>query len=201
MRTRDPQTRWLRLMRGRRLDRNPLRRTSDRIETVILAGLMTAFLAGAPFATLAGGSWTHAGTRHLQQAQLATRSYVAATTIEALPSESQSRGVIFTSPVVEARWSLPDGKTAIGEIPVFFGTPAGTRVWVWTTASGKIADPPLTDGQVAILTTLGQVSSAIIVVALYALTWALARKELNRRRYAAWAADWQATDSHGRQRK
>jgi hypothetical protein len=201
MRTRDTQTRWLRFIRGRRLDRNPLRRTSDRIETVILAALMTAFLAGAPFAALAGGSWAHDGARHLQQAQLAARSYVVATTIEAMPPESQSRGVIFTRPVVEARWSVPDRKAVIGEIPVFFGTPAGTRVWVWTTTSGKLADPPLTDDQVASLATLGQGFSAVMVVALFTLTWVLARKELDRRRYAAWDADWQATDSHGRQRK
>jgi hypothetical protein len=188
-------------MRGRRLDRNPLRRTSDRVETIILAGLMTAFLAGAPFAALAGGSLAHDGAQRLQQAQLATRSYVAATTLEALPPEGQSRGVIFATPVVEARWSTPDRKSVIGEIPVFFGTPAGTRVGVWTTAGGRLADPPLTDGQVASLATLGQGFSAVMVVALFTLTWVLARKELDRRRYAAWDADWQATDSHGRQRK
>jgi len=40
-----------------------------------------------------------------------------------------------------------------------------------------------------------------MTVALFTLAWVLARKELDRRRYAAWDADWQATDSHGRQRK
>src|SRR5258708_908882 len=103
MRTGDPQTRWLRFIRGRRLDRNPLRRTSDRAETVILAGLMTAFLAGAPFAVLAGGSLTHDGARHLQQTQLATESYVAATTLEAMPLEGPSPGVIVAKPVRGAR--------------------------------------------------------------------------------------------------
>jgi hypothetical protein len=162
---------------------------------------MTAFLAAAPFAALAGGSLAHDGIRHLQRAQLTTRSHVIATTIQAMPPESQSRGAIFTSPVVEARWSARDRKTVIGEIPVFFGTPAGTRMWVWTTTSGRLADPPLTDGQVASLATLGQGFSAVMAVALFTLAWVLARKELDRRRYAAWDADWQATDSHGRQRK
>jgi hypothetical protein len=51
-------TSWLaRLLRGRRLDRNPLRRGSDRAETVVLAALLAAFLAAAPFAAQAAGPW------------------------------------------------------------------------------------------------------------------------------------------------
>jgi hypothetical protein len=201
MTTRDPLARWLRFVRGRRLDRNPLRRAYDRAETVILAGLLTAFLAGAPFAVLAVGSVTHDAARQLRHEQLATRSQVVATTLETMPSLSQSKGVIFTRPVVEARWAAPNGSAVTGEIPVLLGSPAGTREGVWTTAGGKLIDPPLTDDQVTSLTTLGQVSAATAVVALLALALALTRKELDRRRYAAWDADWQATDSHGRQRK
>jgi hypothetical protein len=197
----DRQNRWLRFMRGRRLDRNPLRRTSDRVETVVLAGLTAAFLVAAPFAVQAAGSLTHEGARHLQQTQLATRSHVIATTLEAMPPDGQSRGAIFAIPAVEASWGTRDGRTVFGEIPVFYGTPAGAKERVWTTASGKLADPPLTNGQVASLTTVARVFAAIIAAALLALTLALARKVLDRRRYAAWDADWQATDSHGRQRK
>ena len=39
--------RWL---HGVRPDRNPLRRTSDRVETYLLAGLFAALAAAAPFA-------------------------------------------------------------------------------------------------------------------------------------------------------
>ena len=201
MRTRDPQARWLRFIRGRRLDRNPLRRASDRAETVILAGLVTAFLAGAPFAVQAGGNLAHDGARHVQVQQLATRSHVTATTLETMPLQSQFRDALFTRPVVEASWAMRDGKTTFGEVPVPFGTPAGARERVWITAGGKIADPPLTYGQVTSLTQLGEVSSAIGVLALLVIACALARKELDRRRYAGWDADWKGTDSHGRQRK
>jgi hypothetical protein len=202
MRTLDPQARWLgRFIRGRRLDRNPLRRASDRAETVILAGLLTAFLAGAPFAVLAGGNLVHDSTQHLRQVQLATRSYVTATTLAAMPILNGSRGTAFTSPIVEARWTAPDGKLGMGEIPVPYGTPAGARERVWTTTDGRLAQPPLTGDQVASLTTLGQTMSAIVAIALLSLTWVLARRELDRRRLAAWDADWRAVNSHGRQRK
>jgi hypothetical protein len=202
MRRLHPQARWLRrFIRGRRLDRNPLRRASDRAETVVLAGLMTALLAGAPFAALAGGNLAHDAARHLQQTQIATRTHLAATTLEALPIISQSRDTAFTGPVVEAQWTAPDGKMVVDQIPVPYGTPTGAKEQVWTTADGRLADPPLTDEQIASLTTLGQAMSAITAIALLALMWALARKVLDRRRYAAWDADWRATDSHGRQRK
>ena len=49
---------WLaRLLRGRRLDRNPLRRGSDRAETIVLGVLLAGFLGAAPFAAHAAGSW------------------------------------------------------------------------------------------------------------------------------------------------
>lgn len=201
MRTLDPHARWRRYIRGRRLDRNPLRRTCDRVETVILAGLITAFLAGAPFAVQAGGSAAHQSARHLQQTQLATRTRVMAITLSPMPPQAQSRGAAFAIPVVAATWNAPGGRMATGQLPVFYGTPAGTKIWVWTTASGKLADPPLTNDQVASLTTFGQAMSALAAAALLALTYALARKELDRRRYAAWDADWRSNDSHGRQRK
>ena len=161
MRTRDPQARWLRFIRGRRLDRNPLRRTSDRVETVILAGLMTAFLAGAPFAVQAGGSLAHEGAQHLQQAQLATRSHVTATTLEAMPPEGQSRGVDLRHPGRGSQLEHAGPEDGVSARYLSSSAPQRARGWrVWTTAGGKLADPPLTDGQVASLTTLGQASSA-----------------------------------------
>jgi hypothetical protein len=39
-----------RLVRGRRFDRNPLRRAADRAETIAGVLLLVAFLAGAPLA-------------------------------------------------------------------------------------------------------------------------------------------------------
>lgn len=46
-----------RFARGRRLDRNPLRRASDVTETVVMAVLVTAFAVGAPFVAWAASAW------------------------------------------------------------------------------------------------------------------------------------------------
>lgn len=47
---------------------NPLRRRCDRVEGVILAGLMAAFVIGGP---LAAGRWAHAGAARATLAVLA----------------------------------------------------------------------------------------------------------------------------------
>ena len=84
---RRPRTYWLgRVLRGRRLDRNPLRRRSDRVETAMLGLLLAAFLAGAPFAAHAAGSWAYAPSVRQAQVQRASLHHVPATLLEAAPA-------------------------------------------------------------------------------------------------------------------
>jgi hypothetical protein len=74
-----PGTSWLgRLLRGLRPDRNPLRRGSDRAESVVLAALLAAFLAVAPFAAHAAGHWAATSAARQAQAQRASLTQVTA---------------------------------------------------------------------------------------------------------------------------
>jgi hypothetical protein len=63
MKTRPGRPRGLvRLARGLGLDRNPLRRATDRAETWIRVGLLAVFLIAGPMAALGAGHWAyHAG--------------------------------------------------------------------------------------------------------------------------------------------
>ena len=72
-----------RFVRGRRFDRNPLRRPADRAETIVLAVLLVAFLVGAPLAALASGSWAHAIAQRAELAQVASRRQVTAVVLKA----------------------------------------------------------------------------------------------------------------------
>ena len=84
---RRPRTYWLgRVLRGRRLDRNPLRRRSDRVETAVLGLLLAAFLAGLPFAAHVAGSWGYATSAREAQAQRASLHQVPATLLKAAPA-------------------------------------------------------------------------------------------------------------------
>jgi hypothetical protein len=64
MKTRPGRPRGLtRLARAFGLDRNPLRRATDRAEAWIRAGLLAVFLIAGPMAALSAGHWAyHAGT-------------------------------------------------------------------------------------------------------------------------------------------
>jgi len=184
-----PRSTWLgRLVRGRRLDRNPLRRGSDRAETAVLGVLLAAFLAGAPFAAHAAASWTYAGSAREAQAQRAALRQVPATLLQAAaPVASGGYGLDAS-----ARWQAPDGHARTGQVFVPGAAAAGSTVMVWVTQAGQLTNPPLQPSQVT-----GRVFSARVLavaalaVALLTVGWA-ARWALDRHRMAAWGAQWLA---------
>src|SRR5580704_8894509 len=90
-----------RFVRGRRPDRNPLRRGCDRVETAVLALLVIVFLAAAPFAALASGSWALATAR---QAQLAERTSSFQVPALVLKPEAPSGGW-YGDLGAQARWT------------------------------------------------------------------------------------------------
>jgi hypothetical protein len=86
------RTSWLaRRLRGRRLDRNPLRRGSDRAETIVLGALLAGFLAAAPFVAYTSESWGYDSAARQAQAQRASLVQVTATLLRAAPRWSRRR--------------------------------------------------------------------------------------------------------------
>src|SRR6516164_807232 len=135
---------WLgRLAHGLWLDRNPLRRRSDRAETAMLGVLLTVFLAGAPVAAHAAGSWTYATSAREAQAQQATSHQVPATLLQA----GQSAGGYGAE--ANARWRAPGGHVVTGQVFVPNTAAAGSTVMVWIDQAGQLTDSPLNASQVA----------------------------------------------------
>ena len=186
-----PRTYWLgRMLRGRRLDRNPLRRGSDRAETAVLGTLLAAFLVAAPFAAHAAGSWAYAASAREVQAQQASVYPVPATLLRAAPPWS-AYGT-GAAPDVDARWRAPDGQVRTGLVFVPSGAPKGSTVMVWVNRVGQLADPPLQHTQV--VSRAEQAAGAAVgslAITLNVVGW-LTRRSLDRRRLAAWDADWLA---------
>ena len=187
---RSPGSTWLgRLLRGRRPDRNPLRRGSDRVETATLGVLLAAFLAGAPFAAHAAGSWTYGASAREAQAQQAALHQVPAMLLRtALPWNVSEYGG-----EASARWKAPDGQVRTGQIFVLGGAPAGSTVMIWVNQAGQPTDSPLQHSQVTGRAVMAQVLAvAALAVVLIIVGWA-ARWALDRHRLAAWDAEWLAT--------
>jgi transcriptional regulator with XRE-family HTH domain len=190
-RDRKPRTtRLSRFMRGRRPDRNPLRRTSDRAETAVLAGVLIAFLAGAPFVAQACGTWAHGVAQRNQLTQQASWRQVPAVLLNAAPSSDPYPGM---DPQALARWTAPDGKAVTGQVTVPAGTAAGTTVPIWVGQDGQQTNAPLQDSQVAGQTVLAEASGVIALASLLIITGLLVRRALDKRRMAGWDADWLAT--------
>lgn len=185
---------WLgRFVRGRRPDHNPLRRPSDRAETAVLALLVIAFLAAAPFAALAAGGWAHARAHQAQLAQQASWHQVPARVLTVSSGVQGGGGYAMLGVQARARWTAPDGAVVTGQIPVPAGTTAGTTVPLWITGDGQPAAPPLQDAQVADSGYFAGTVSVLALAVILAITGLAARRVLDRHRIAAWDAQWRTT--------
>jgi hypothetical protein len=184
---------WLRrYIRGARLDRNPLRRKSDRVETYILAGSAVAAIAVAPFAAQLASQASHTAAQHAEQAQLASRHQVTALTLQAAAGSTTGYSLQSEFPV-QARWITVTGQVRTGQVMVPPGTAEGSMVPVWTNAAGQATDPPLEPGQVAGQADLAAIGAIAGLAILFTCEAAIVRHALNRRRLAAWDADWAVT--------
>ena len=193
VRARNTQSRWLgRLIRGLRPDRNPLRRTLDRVESYLLAGLLVAALAGAPFAAQAASHAAYAGALRAEQAQLATRHQVRAT-LTGPAGNNNSTYTLSAEVPVQAAWTTPAGERRTADILALAGTPKGAAVMVWTDAQGNLSSPPLQPSQVAGQGDVAALGAIVAVAALYLCATGIVRSVMYRRRMAAWAADWAVT--------
>jgi hypothetical protein len=174
-----------RAVRGLWPDRNPLRRSIDRAEAVVVAGLAAAFVAGAPLAALAAGHYVYSYASRTAYAQRAWHQVPAKllTTLPALGYGYQA--------TVRARWTAPDGTPRTGMVPAPPIAPAGGTVLVWVDTTGRLTGPPLpshAQNQAVAAAIVAPLVLAMIVLC----AGQLAHGALEQRRLAAWGTEWQA---------
>src|SRR5262249_47117232 len=186
----------VRAARGLWPDRNPLRRTLDRVEAAIVAGLAIAFLAGAPVAAVTAAHLAAALGARTAQAQ---RSWppLPAGPLADVPGSGDGRA----GPVAAARWAAPGGRARTGTVAAPPGTRAGSTVLVWVDASGNLATaPPLRLAQVNEQAVLAAAATVVAMGYLLPCAGLLAYGLLGRRRLAAWGAGRPAPAARGRRR-
>jgi hypothetical protein len=176
-------------------DRNPLRRRSDRAETLILGILVAACLAAAPLAAHAAASWTYATSAREAHAQQAALRQVPATLLE----PAQLLGVYNAE--ASARWRAQDGHMVTGQVPVPVDAAVGSTVMVWTNQAGQLTASPLNASQVASRASLSEVLAVAGLAVMLIVVGRLVHWALNRRRLAAWDADWLANGPRWSQRR
>lgn len=183
-----PVRRWL-------PDRNPLRRATDRIEMGVMAGLLMAFVVGAPLAAVAAGQWANAAGRRAERAQ-ANWHEVPAVLLRNAPGPAQARSLSSLEPRVRARWVAPNGTPRTGDIYAPAGAHAGSTVLVWTNGSGRLTRAPLRSFDVVGWIAEAAGSAVVAVGFLLFTIGLLVRRILDRRRLRAWDARWAVTEPH-----
>jgi hypothetical protein len=178
-----------RVIRGLWPSRNPLRRSTDRAETAIVAGLIVALLIGAPAASMGAAHWAAAAG---QRAEQSTRYKVEAVLLQDTPGAYYTLYGPVAMPAL-AKWTAPDGSARVGLVKATSRRHAGTKVAIWTNRSGNLIGPPPRRGQISTQQALAAVSAFILTGLVLLVTGLLALGAVNRRRLAAWDTAWQAT--------
>jgi hypothetical protein len=178
-----------RAIRGLWPGRNPLRRATDKAETAIVAGLIAAFLLGAPAASMGAVHWAAAAG---QRAEHVTRYKVEAVLLYDTPGPYYTLYGPVAMPAL-ARWTAPDGSARVGLIKAMSRGRAGAEVAIWTTQSGKPIGPPPRHGWMSTQEALAAVSAVVLTGLVLLVAGMVALGAVNRRRLAAWDSAWQVT--------
>ena len=178
--------RWLRRVRGWWPDRNPLRRRCDRAEAAIVTVLVAVFLAGAPLMALAAGRQAH-DRGQPEHGQLAGWHQVPA-----VLRTATTRRFAPSPALAWAQWTAPGGVKHTGRVLAPAGFSAGAVVPVWVDAAGRLAGPAAPPGQQGSRAPAAGLVAVLLLAELLCGAGLAARGVVDRRRMAAWDAEWRA---------
>lgn len=161
--------------------RNPLLRTSDRIEALMLILAVAVVLVAAPIAG-AVGTAVYSGRTAVYEQQVRTRHTVTATVLADSTSTVRPYSVSFD---VHARWQ---DRGVQHEDILGWDRPAkaGERLTVWVNDKGDYAEPPTRPKRAVSDAIIAAAVLWLSVVTVVAATVGLVRFRLDRRRHAAW---------------
>lgn len=175
------------------IDRNPLRRRTDRIEAAIRLATMFLLVVAVPLACIVSGRLAGHLAQRQAHDQAAAERQVTAVVLEAAPAGNTPDP--FSSvqeTMVPARWQPPGQAARTGQVLAPAGTRAGSTETIWVDAAGAATSPP-DSGVVDAATCVAVVNTILAAGLILLLANLLARRALNRRRMSEWDDAWQAT--------
>jgi hypothetical protein len=184
---------WGRAINGLRPDHNPLRRPVDRLESVVVLTLVALFVAATPLIAFGVGRWAWDGAAATARTEQAAWHQVPAVVLLGVPrAQNDPYGAIYLTQV-PVRWTARDGSSHTGKVAAAAGVRTGAHVKVWTDRSGALTGPPLGRAQIAHQAAFAGLLSVLGFWLLLFVTALVTRRMLQRRRMAAWDAEWRAT--------
>jgi hypothetical protein len=126
------------------LDRNLLRRRSDRLEALALAAAIVIALVAVPLAVIAGTREVDQLTweRLAQEPRLHVSATLVADPVEPVTADQHS------SPYARLRWQTSTGASNETDIAVLSGMRRGDRMRIWVTPDGRLSTPLITRADV-----------------------------------------------------
>jgi hypothetical protein len=178
----------MRRVRLYRPDGNALRRRTDRVEALAALVCALLFAVGLVLAFVTGGTFYRDGL-------VADRSGhgVAARVLRDAPVPQASIDTMRAELRTPVSWTDLRGRTVIAEAPVFLGTKAGATVRVWLDAQGRPGGMRPDRAMTVARALAGATGTVTVAGGLLLGCFALIRRALDRRRYAAWDVAWLAT--------
>ena len=175
------------------VDRNPLRRGTDRIEAALRLVTLVLLVAVVPAAAVVAGQQADHLALHRAQAQEAKDYLVTAVLLwnapaAGIPDPYSSVQMAW----VQARWRPPGQPPRTGQVLAVAGALKGSTVRIWIDPSGAVTNPPMDHRDIVGDICIAVVGTCVGSWLLLLVCGTLARRALDRRRFDAWEAEWRA---------
>jgi hypothetical protein len=177
-------------MRRMFLSRNELRRSSDRVEGVIVALLLAAFVAAVVTAGFLAA--------HVYESEQATAASLRPTVAVLSWPGAVTETPVLHEATAMATWRLSDGADRSGLLttniaPGIYQQPAGAVVQVWLDPTGEPQPPPQGAAGMAIGSIMAALAVIVICATVLSFCYRLCQRVLDRRRLANWSSAWAVT--------
>jgi len=176
------------------LDRNPMRRRTDRVEAWTSLVLTVFLVILTPAAAWYAGHLTDQAGVRIEQSQRLARYPVVA---QLLKPASYQRAKAKDGPMVFAAaaiWTAPDRTRHSGLVRARPGASAGTRQTVWTDTHGRIIGEPQSHSTTLSEAALAALLTVTVLGCAGAGIRALIRYRLDRQRLEQWRQEWEAIE-------
>ena len=181
-----------RAVNGVRPDHNPLRRPVDRLEGLAVIVLVAVALVATPLIAFGAGRWSWDGGVATARAEHAAWHQVSAVVLRGTPRpRSNPYGAVYLAQV-PVQWNA-DGTSHTGQVTTEAGVRTGATVTIWTGPAGQLTNAPLAQAEIAHQAFFAGMMAVLGFSLLLGVTALVIRRILQRRRMAAWDAEWRAT--------
>jgi hypothetical protein len=173
-----------------RVWRSPLARRADRAEAALTWSMLVIWLLALPIlATIGSVQWSALQARAASE----QGSVVAADAV--LTQDARFDPVTYrstpTGVTAEATWTGRDGRPATGPVDAVPGSRAGDHVVIWLNPAGAVVAAPMTTldaaAQAGLMAAGGWLGLGLLLIG----GWWIGRARLDRRRWQAWAQEWE----------